>query len=164
MPRSLAGCASAGAARRASARFAPETFFADLKPGDYVVHVEYGIGRYHGIVQKQLGALQREYLEIEYAAGDRLFVPIHQADRVSRYLGADEREPYLHRLGGSEWATVRERASRAVRDIAGSCWSSMPRARSPPAMPSRRIWPGSTSWRPPSPTRRPRTSSRPSRR
>jgi transcription-repair coupling factor (superfamily II helicase) len=98
--------------------YAPETFFADLKPGDYVVHVEYGIGRYHGIVQKQLGALQREYLEIEYAAGDRLYVPIHQANRVSRYLGPDEREPYMHRLGGNEWATVRDRASRAVRDIA----------------------------------------------
>jgi len=98
--------------------FAPETFFADLKPGDFVVHVEYGIGRYHGIVQKQLGALEREYLEIEYAAGDRLYVPIHQANRVSRYLGPDEREPYLHRLGSNEWATVRERASRAVRDIA----------------------------------------------
>ncbi len=98
--------------------YAPETFFSDLKPGDYVVHVEYGIGRYHGIVQKELGALQREYLEIEYAAGDRLYVPIHQANRVTRYLGPDEREPYMHRLGGNEWATVRDRASRAVRDIA----------------------------------------------
>ncbi|MGI5916271.1 MAG: transcription-repair coupling factor [Anaerolineae bacterium] len=99
-------------------RTAPETFFADLQDGDYVVHVEYGIGRYHGMVRKAIGNLEREYLEIEYASGDRLFVPIHQADRVSRYLGADEREPYMHRLGSSEWATVRSRAERAVRDIA----------------------------------------------
>jgi transcription-repair coupling factor (superfamily II helicase) len=99
-------------------RTAPETFFADLQDGDYVVHVEYGIGRYHGMVRKAIGNLEREYLEIEYSSGDRLYVPIHQADRVSRYLGADDREPYMHRLGGGEWATVRARAERAVRDIA----------------------------------------------
>lgn len=104
--------------RPAQRKLAPESFFADLKKGDYVVHVEHGIGRYQGMVQKTIGGLQREYLEIEYAAGDRLYVPIHQADRVSRYLGADEREPYLHRLGTTEWETVRNRAQKAVRDIA----------------------------------------------
>lgn len=97
---------------------APEALFADLKEGDYVVHVEYGIGRYHGMVRKSLAGLEREYMEIEYQAGDRLFVPIHHSDRVSRYLGADDREPYLHRLGGTEWALVRGRAEKAVRDIA----------------------------------------------
>jgi transcription-repair coupling factor (superfamily II helicase) len=96
----------------------PESFFADLQKGDYVVHVEYGIGRYQGMVQKTINNLQREYLEIEYAAGDRLYVPIHQADRVSRYLGADEREPYLHRLGSNEWNILVNRAQKAVRDIA----------------------------------------------
>jgi transcription-repair coupling factor (superfamily II helicase) len=70
------------------------------------------------MVRKAIGNLEREYLEIEYSSGDRLYVPIHQADRVSRYLGADDREPYMHRLGGGEWATVRARAERAVRDIA----------------------------------------------
>jgi len=99
-------------------RSAPESLFADLNPGDYVVHVEYGIGRYHGVVRKAIGSLEREYLELEYAANDRLFVPIHQADRVSRYVGADERQPHMHRLGGGEWKTIRERAERAVRDIA----------------------------------------------
>ncbi len=96
----------------------PESFFADLQKGDYVVHVEYGIGRYHGMVHKTIGSLEREYLEIEYANGDRLFVPIHQADRVSRYVGADERVPYMHRLGGGEWNAIREKAQKAVRDIA----------------------------------------------
>jgi transcription-repair coupling factor (superfamily II helicase) len=97
---------------------APEALFADLKQGDYVVHVEYGIGRYHGMVRKSLAGLEREYMEIEYEAGDRLFVPIQHADRISRYLGADDRQPYLHRLGGTEWALVRARAEQAVRDIA----------------------------------------------
>jgi len=97
---------------------APESLFADLKTGDYVVHIEYGIGRYHGMVRKSLAGLEREYMEIEYDSGDRLFVPVHHSDRVSRYLGADDREPFLHRLGGSEWAAVRTRAEKAVRDIA----------------------------------------------
>ena len=106
--------------RRSAQRRAisPESFFADLQKGDYVVHIEYGIGRYQGMVQKTINNLQREYLEIEYAAGDRLYVPIHQADRVSRYLGADEREPYLHRLGSNEWNVIVGRAQKAVRDIA----------------------------------------------
>ncbi|MBC7235046.1 MAG: transcription-repair coupling factor [Chloroflexi bacterium] len=99
-------------------REAPESAFAELEEGDYVVHMEYGIGRYHGMVRKRIGDLDREYMEIEYAAGDRLYVPVHQADRVSRYIGADEREPHLHRLGTAEWATVRARAEKAVRDIA----------------------------------------------
>ena len=99
-------------------RAAPESLFADLKEGDYVVHIEYGIGRYHGMTQKTINNLQREYLEIEYAAGDRLYVPVHQADRVSRYLGADDRQPRIHRLGGTEWATVRAKAEKAIRDIA----------------------------------------------
>jgi transcription-repair coupling factor (superfamily II helicase) len=104
-------------------RMAPESVFSQLTPGDYVVHIEYGIGRYHGMTRKRLGELEREYLEIEYAAGDRLYVPIHQADRVSRYLGASadgtvDREPHMHRLGGTEWIAVRARAEKAVRDIA----------------------------------------------
>ncbi|NLG50206.1 MAG: transcription-repair coupling factor [Chloroflexi bacterium] len=96
----------------------PETFFADLKEGDYVVHVDHGIGRYHGMVRKTIHNMARDYLELEYANGDRLYVPIHQADRVSRYLGADERQPYMHRLGGTEWMQVREKAAKATRDIA----------------------------------------------
>ena len=99
-------------------RIAPETLFADLQEGDWVVHVEYGIGRYHGMTRKTISSLAREYIEIEYAAGDRLYVPIHQADRVSRYVGSDDRPPRQHRLGGREWASVREHAERAVRDIA----------------------------------------------
>jgi len=105
-----------GLARRR--RIAPESFFSDLKQGDYVVHAEYGIGRYQGMVRKTIGGLQREYLEIEYAAADRLYVPIHQADRVGRYLGADGRVPRMHRLGSSEWQTVRAKAEKAVRDMA----------------------------------------------
>ncbi len=105
-------------AQPSKGRLAPESFFADLKPGDYVVHLDHGIGRYTGMVRKVIGGVEREYLEIEYAAADRLYVPVQQADRVSRYLGADDRVPYLHRLGGYEWQVARAKAEKAVHDLA----------------------------------------------
>jgi transcription-repair coupling factor (superfamily II helicase) len=105
-------------AQPSKARLAPESFFADLRPNDYIVHLDHGIGRFLGMVRKAIGGIEREYLEIEYASADRLYVPVQQANRVSRYLGADDRTPYMHRLGGNEWQTVRARAEKAVRDLA----------------------------------------------
>ena len=141
-----------GAARSSRASLRPEALFADLKQGDYVVHIEYGIGRYHGMVRKSLAGLEREYIEIEYEAGDRLFVPIHHSDRVSRYLGADDRQPYMHRLGGAEWAAVRARAEKAVRDIARDLLELYAlRELGAGTCLSRRTPSGSTRWKPPSP-------------
>ncbi|NLV73501.1 MAG: transcription-repair coupling factor [Chloroflexi bacterium] len=96
----------------------PDTFYSDLRPGDYVVHLEHGVARFHGLVHKSMGGLEREYLELEYAAGDRLFVPVHQAERVGRYIGPDDKEPTLQRLSSHDWEAARQRAQRAVRDIA----------------------------------------------
>jgi len=107
--------------RRAQRRrsVSPESFFSDLSKGDYVVHFEHGIGTYQGIVHKSIGGgVEREYLELEYAAGDRLYVPMQQIDRVSRYVGPDDRPPKQHRLGTAEWAQIRERARKAAEDIA----------------------------------------------
>ncbi|MCL4367941.1 MAG: hypothetical protein M1337_02020, partial [Actinobacteria bacterium] len=77
----------------------PEASHADLIPGDWVVHVDFGIGRFAGLVERTLEGLRREYLLIEYADGDQLFVPIYQADRVTRYIGVDVNPPGLSRLG-----------------------------------------------------------------
>jgi transcription-repair coupling factor (superfamily II helicase) len=96
----------------------PEAFFADMTPGDYVVHIEHGIGIFHGLVELTLDEVKREYLEVEYEGGDRLYVPIHQADRLSRYVGVSDRPPVLHRLGTADWGQVKARAKRAVEDIA----------------------------------------------
>ncbi len=96
----------------------PEAFFADMAPDDYAVHLEHGIGIFHGLVELTLDGVKREYLEVEYHGGDKLFVPIHQADRLSRYVGAGERRPALHRLGAAHWARVKAQAKRAVEDIA----------------------------------------------
>ncbi len=100
--------------KRASA----ETFFSEIKSGDYVVHTEHGIGQYLGLVQREINGVMREYLELEYAQSDKLYVPVHQADRVARYVGPGDREPSVHRLGTVDWDTARKRAKKAVEDIA----------------------------------------------
>jgi transcription-repair coupling factor (superfamily II helicase) len=97
---------------------APEDFFADLAPDDYVVHAEYGVGRFKGLEKRTLNGVEREFLVISYAGGDLLYVPIHQADRLSRYIGADDSEPELSRLGTADWSRTRERAQQAVEEIA----------------------------------------------
>src|SRR5262249_44914632 len=94
----------------------------ELKPGDFVVHEQHGIGKYVELVQRTVNGADREYLVIEYAAskrgqpGDRLFVPTDQLDQLSRYVGGET--PTLHKLGGSDWAKSKQRARKAVREIA----------------------------------------------
>ena len=97
---------------------APEIFFADVKPGEYVVHLEHGIGQYDGLVKLEVGGITREYLQVSYAHSDKLYVPVHQADRLSRYVGAGEKTPPISRLGTADWQVVKERTKRAVADIA----------------------------------------------
>ena len=97
---------------------APEVFFADVQAGDFVVHIEHGIGRFHGLIRMPVDGMDREYLQVEYAQGDQLYVPVHQADRLARYVGAGEAIPALHRLGTAEWEQVKQRARRAVAEIA----------------------------------------------
>ncbi|RME40901.1 MAG: transcription-repair coupling factor, partial [Caldilineae bacterium] len=104
--------------RRVRRGITPETFFSDVKPGDYVVHIEHGIGVFQGLVKLALDGVEREYLEVHYSQGDKLYVPIHQADRLSRYIGADDTPPVLHRLGTSDWSKIKKRARAAVADIA----------------------------------------------
>ncbi len=106
------------APRRPRRGVTPETFFADVNPGDLVVHIEHGIGRYVGLVKLDFEGVEREYLAVEYANKDKLYVPIHQADRLARYVGTDELQPPLNRLGSADWNTVKRRAKKAVEDIA----------------------------------------------
>lgn len=101
--------------RRASS---PEAFFADLSEGDYVVHIEHGVGIYRGLQRKTLDGVEREYLEIEYAEGDRLFVAVSQADRVARYVGIGEERPALQRLGTADWSRIKAKAKKAVEEVA----------------------------------------------
>jgi transcription-repair coupling factor (superfamily II helicase) len=97
---------------------APEDAYADLDQGDYVVHIDYGIGRFMGLVQRTIDEVVREYLLIEYADNDQLYVPIHQADRISRYVGSDGTSPRLSRLGSTEWERAKGRVREAVEEVA----------------------------------------------
>ncbi|MFQ5921684.1 MAG: transcription-repair coupling factor [Anaerolineales bacterium] len=97
---------------------APESAYADLELGDHVVHVDYGVGRFEGLVSRTLDNLEREYLLVSYAEGDQLYVPIHQADRITRYLGVDGSSPRLSRLGSQRWERSRAEAKHAVEEIA----------------------------------------------
>lgn len=97
----------------------PETDYSDLQIGDWVVHVDFGIGKFVGLVQRFLEGMQREFLCVEYAGGDQLFVPIHQADRLGRYIGPDGSAPSPTRLGTQEWVTTKSRVREAVQEIAG---------------------------------------------
>ena len=96
----------------------PESAFSDLEEGDYVVHIDYGIGRFSGLVNRTVDGVQREYLRIEYADKAELFVPVHQVDRITRYIGADNRQPTLSRLGGKEWRNVKSRVRESVKAVA----------------------------------------------
>ncbi len=108
-----------GRARRA----APEKTFADWRIGDAVVHEDYGIGLYRGLVQLTVkdtdgASVEREYLLLEYADGDRLYVPLHQLDRVQRYVGSSDAQPRLDKLGSGSWERARQKAQRAAMELA----------------------------------------------
>ena len=89
-----------------------------LQPGDSVVHIDHGIARFAGLTRRTTDGVEREYLELEYAEGDRLFVPTDQLDAVSAYVGPSDRPPSLTRLGSQEWAHTKRRVRRAVAEIA----------------------------------------------
>jgi transcription-repair coupling factor (superfamily II helicase) len=99
-------------------KVAPEAYFSDLTPSDFVVHVEHGIGIFRGLVTRAMEGVAREYLLVEYGESDRLYVPVHQADRLSRYIGADDRPPRINRLGTARWQTAKARVRRAVEEVA----------------------------------------------
>lgn len=93
-------------------------FLTGLRIGDLVVHLDHGIGRFLGVVPKTIDDIKREYLEIAYAENDRLFVPIDQADKVSKYVGGEDNEPQLSRLGAADWKTVTQKIQKETEKIA----------------------------------------------
>ena len=89
----------------------------ELASGDYVVHETYGVGRYHGMITREIAGLSRDYLVISYAGEDRLYLPTEQLEAITKYSGGES--PRLNRLGTAEWEKTKSRARRAVADIAG---------------------------------------------
>ena len=92
--------------------------YTEMKEGDYIVHVQHGIGKYIGVETVEVGGIHRDYLHIRYRGDDKLYVPIEQIDLIQKYVGSEEREPKLHKLGGPEWKRTKAKVTKAVHDIA----------------------------------------------
>ena len=93
-------------------------FITSLVPGDYVVHMEHGIGHFEGMTRKEVDDTEREYLELTYAEGDKLFVPVDQADKLSKYVHEEGNKPALTRLGTQEWKRVMTKAREETQKLA----------------------------------------------
>jgi transcription-repair coupling factor (superfamily II helicase) len=104
---------------RAMRRVVPRDLLERLEPGDIVVHVDHGVARYAGLVRRPAGGAgseERDYLELHFAEAGRIWVPVEQIERVTRYAGGED--PQLSRLGGGEWQRARTRVRKAVGDLA----------------------------------------------
>lgn len=97
---------------------APIATVLDLKPGDYVVHINFGIGVFRGLAKRMAEGVEKEYLFIEYAAPDKLFVPADQLDRIQKYLNPGDAMPKLNRLTGTEWQRTISKAREDAREFA----------------------------------------------
>jgi transcription-repair coupling factor (superfamily II helicase) len=92
--------------------------FTELKLGDYVVHVNHGIGVYKGIKQLDVHGHKRDYLELSYNSGDTLYVPVEQLDLVQKYIGSEGKAPKISKLGGLEWVKAKNKVKQSIADIA----------------------------------------------
>jgi transcription-repair coupling factor (superfamily II helicase) len=93
--------------------------FSDLKPGDHVVHRQHGIGRYKGLTRLTAGGVEADFLEVEYAGGDRVYVPMDRLDLVQKYAGGEgDTGPRLDRMGGKTWERTRTKVRRELSELA----------------------------------------------
>jgi len=130
--------------RRRRAASDPQAILRDLTalgPGSPVVHEEYGVGRYLGLQVMQVAGQDGEFVVLEYAGGDKLYVPVQQLHLVSRYSGAAPESAPLHKLGTDQWAKARKRAADKIRDVAAELLDlyAQRQAKRGPAMPQREL-------------------------
>ncbi|MEQ8254262.1 MAG: DEAD/DEAH box helicase, partial [Smithellaceae bacterium] len=92
--------------------------FGDLQEGDFVVHTDFGIGTYRGLKKITVGRIENDFLVIEYAEGDKLYIPVNALEKIQRYIGPDGYAPKIDKMGGSSWDTVKERVKKSVREVA----------------------------------------------
>lgn len=92
--------------------------YSELEIGNYVVHVNHGIGKYVGIETLEINGIHKDYLNIKYHGSDQLYVPVEQIDQVQKYVGSEGKEPKIYKLGGSDWRRVKKKVESSVQDIA----------------------------------------------
>jgi transcription-repair coupling factor (superfamily II helicase) len=108
-------------AREKRSRDAARPFIEDLRSlnvGDYVVHVDHGIGRYQGLVHRDVGGLTVDLLVVEYSGGDKLYLPVYRLNQIQKYSGGEAGEPKIDRLGGATFAKTKARVQKEVRKMA----------------------------------------------
>jgi CarD-like/TRCF domain len=129
-----------------------------FKPGDYVVHATHGIALFSEIARQEVGGKERDYFLLEYADGDKLYVPLEQVDRITRYVGPDGDKPRLTRLNTADWTRATNKARKNAKSWRLT-WSICIRAaRRLPVSPARPTRPSRSRWRRASPTTRRATS------
>ncbi|PLX82490.1 MAG: transcription-repair coupling factor [Desulfuromonas sp.] len=106
--------------RRSSEARAKELLstLAELKEGDLIVHADHGIGRYHGLQHLELGGVAGDFLNLEYAGGDRLYLPVDRIEKVQKYVGGEGAPPKLDKMGGTAWEKTKLKARAAVEELA----------------------------------------------
>ena len=92
--------------------------YSELKVGDYIVHVNHGIGKYLGIETLVINGVHKDYLHIRYQGTDKLYVPVEQINLVQKYVAAEGKEPKIYKLGGNDWKKVKKKVQASVEDIA----------------------------------------------
>ncbi len=90
----------------------------DIAQGDYVVHIDHGVGIYKGIINLTVKGVKQDYLLIEYAGGDKLYVPVDQFNLVHRYIGVKDKAPKIYRLGGVSWGRAKRKVKRSIQRLA----------------------------------------------
>lgn len=110
--------------------------YSELHTGDYVVHVNHGIGKYLGIETLEIGGAHKDYLHIKYAGNDKLYVPVEQIDQVQKYVGNNEDiTPKVYALGGSDWKKVKSKVKASVQDMAADLIKLYAKRESAPGFP-----------------------------
>lgn len=92
--------------------------YSELKIGDYVVHINHGIGKYLGIETLVINGVHKDYLHIRYQGSDKLYVPVEQIDLIQKYVASEGKEPKIYKLGGNDWKRVKKKVESSVQDIA----------------------------------------------
>jgi transcription-repair coupling factor (superfamily II helicase) len=116
--------------------------FVELEPGDFVVHVNYGIGVYLGIERISAAGNLRDYIRLQYAEEEKVFIPIEQVNLIQRYIGQEGRKPKLDIIGGKSWQARKERARKAVEDLAQGLLALYSRRKAEPGY----AFPQDTDW------------------
>ena len=115
---SISDTQGAASASRASRHVDITEITFPYKPGDYVVHASHGVAHFTGLVRREVDGTERDYLQLEYAEDDKLFVPVEQLDRVTRYVGPEGASPRLTRLNTSDWSRALSKARKATKKLA----------------------------------------------